>query len=522
MRGRWMFWGGVIMLVTACGGDMADESGDRVVTEPAGVLLSSPIPRRLSTADAAGSLVFVAATPGFRPAASTATLRNLRTGAVQAVTLRDGGFDPVSLEAEEADTVEVSIAGGTSAPTTETALVARGKPPRVVRSSPQPRQTDVPLNVRIEVVLSAPVDASTLEGEVRLLRGEVPVPGTVLLTPDRLTVGFAPAEPLVASADYTLVLGSGVADVLGTLLEGAVAVPFQTASSPVQPDPTAGVTSLPAGRLVFQSADGIWAVDTDGRNLLRLTESGRFPTVAGDGRLAFVDGHDLRLRDTDGSMRAVFEGGDAWLWCPVFVNDGNRIVVARFWESDVSRRSELLVLSLESGETRTLVSKDWYPHGNQPASIWGADEVCGHPSPDGTLVAYVGGDGNDTWVIGIDGTGARQVADGYGAGPWSPDGSTLALVRWHPYDLARRPPSALVRVTDGRIIAGYSDFVYPGAHAWAPNGDGVVLPWGAGAIGFLSTKGALAAYTVRPFPIAVSFTNVGYVPPSAARALGGQ
>jgi hypothetical protein len=213
-------------LLGGCGDDAAapDQGGER------GVVASAPVPRAALGREGAGSVVFISALPGTRPDGATGTIANRTSGAEVAVTVRDGGFDPVSIAAGEGDRIEVSVAGGAT-PSSGTVTARSGTRPKVVRTSPSPRQTDVPLNVRLAVVFSAPMDPASARASVQLLKEQVPVDGSVILAPDGLLAEFRPALPLAPGSSYALVVSGEVRDVLGSAIESGTSVPFQTGSS---------------------------------------------------------------------------------------------------------------------------------------------------------------------------------------------------------------------------------------------------------------------------------------------------
>jgi hypothetical protein len=210
---------------TGPGGPRDDDSGG---TSLVGVLASGPVPRSAAPgADGlGGSLVFVAATPASVRGAKYARLVSSRGDSATAFAF-DGGFDPLPVQGEEGDEVTVTVVDSAGRETT-TRLPVRAKPPRVVRTSPAAQRTDVPLNIRIAVVFSAPMDAASVAAGVRLLRNGVVVPAEVRLSPDGLAAEVVPATSLTASANYELRIDSAVRDLLGSPLEQAAIASFRT------------------------------------------------------------------------------------------------------------------------------------------------------------------------------------------------------------------------------------------------------------------------------------------------------
>jgi hypothetical protein len=125
----------------------------------------------------------------------------------------------------------------------------------VVRTEPADG-SGTPLNARIVIVFSEPIDGSTLTDKtIRLKRGFVEVAGQVqFVDAEQMTAEIVPAEPLEADTDYELEVTQGIEDLDGEALEAAVSVGFTTRSAimlvfTVQPtDATAGEPVTPAVR----------------------------------------------------------------------------------------------------------------------------------------------------------------------------------------------------------------------------------------------------------------------------------
>jgi hypothetical protein len=121
----------------------------------------------------------------------------------------------------------------------------------------------------------------------------------------------------------------------------------------------------------------------------------------------------------------------------------------------------------------------------------------------------------------LEGRDARRLVEGYWPGAWSPDGALLTATRVDPSFPALRPPLAIVRTTDGAIVGGDAEFRYPGPHAWAPDGLGLVyVEYSRGIVVYRSALGGSETLDVGAVPAPVH--SAGFVPPSAAAALGGR
>jgi hypothetical protein len=93
--------------------------------------------------------------------------------------------------------------------------------PVVVSVSPQSGAVGVPVNARVDVVVSAPVSAaSVVSGTVVVSAGGTPVTGTLSVSSDRMMVTFVPGSLLGASTAYTVNV-SGLTDQAGNTV-----VPF--------------------------------------------------------------------------------------------------------------------------------------------------------------------------------------------------------------------------------------------------------------------------------------------------------
>jgi alpha-tubulin suppressor-like RCC1 family protein len=183
---------------------------------------------------AADDVAYVSLPPGTVSTGRTATIRRVGDGGSIITTVRDGGFDPVPVEANVGDSIEVLVADASGAPIRTLGLVvAARRPPIVVRTDPPRKKTDVPLNAAMVVVFSEPVAGGTLtSSSVQLLRGASAVAGTVRLLEGTGTIAaFTPAAPLEPNADYHLSVTEAVRDLGGDALETGVTVEFTTGSS---------------------------------------------------------------------------------------------------------------------------------------------------------------------------------------------------------------------------------------------------------------------------------------------------
>ncbi len=103
-------------------------------------------------------------------------------------------------------------------PTFTTGLGAVTTTPQVVSVSPVNGATGVPVNGRVDVLLSAPVSvASVVSGTVTVSVGGNPVSGALSVSGDRMTVTFTPSSLLGVSTTYTVNV-SGITDQAGNIV----------------------------------------------------------------------------------------------------------------------------------------------------------------------------------------------------------------------------------------------------------------------------------------------------------------
>ncbi|HMG18202.1 MAG TPA: Ig-like domain-containing protein [Gemmatimonadales bacterium] len=231
------------------GGCSDSPSGPCPDCPPEGGLMVSDTVSALSVASAAGAsptltsstgdeVAYVSLPPGTVPAGNIAIIRRVGDAGSIFTTLRDGGFDPVPVDAGAGDSIDVIVrnaAGGTVLQTRLT--VAATRPPIVVRTNPPRKKRDVPLNAAIVIVFSEPVAGGTLtSSSVRLFRGTTTVAGTVrLLEGTGTLVAFVPTARLLANTPYRLEVTRAVTDLDGDALASGVTIAFTTGQSSTGP-----------------------------------------------------------------------------------------------------------------------------------------------------------------------------------------------------------------------------------------------------------------------------------------------
>jgi probable HAF family extracellular repeat protein len=184
---------------------------------------------------AASSLVFVSLPPNTVPGGVSVKIHDVAPGVSITVPMLNGGLDPTPVSAAAGDTVRLEATDNSGIVTAINLAVPSRRRPAVVRTHPPKKKTDVPLNTRITIVFSEPIDPASLGARsVQLLRGGVPVPGTVALQRgSTVSAEFVPASRLDPETEYHLLVTQGVRDLDGDRLEALVEVEFTTGTETV-------------------------------------------------------------------------------------------------------------------------------------------------------------------------------------------------------------------------------------------------------------------------------------------------
>jgi hypothetical protein len=189
----------------------------------------------LMTGTADVDVAYIALPPASAPDGQLATIRNLRTGDSIRVAVAEGGFDPAAIPAIAGDNIAIVVRDASGNVVLEPPLlvVLLRRPPIVVRTNPPPKKRDVPLNSRITVVFSEPIDAATLTAtSVQVRAGSQLIAGSLeFRDSNHVTAVFIPNVPLSPATTYTLAVSGEIRDLDGELLEQPVTVEFTTASA---------------------------------------------------------------------------------------------------------------------------------------------------------------------------------------------------------------------------------------------------------------------------------------------------
>jgi hypothetical protein len=215
--------------------------------EPRGIVISNA---QLSSAAASiagaqtasavseeSSFAYVSAEPGTYPDSTRVSIRNLTANSpAKALTVVDGGFDPVAIEARAGNELELTISFSGGATTVMDVRVPSRRPPTVVRTDPAKGRVDVAVNsvsISVGAIFSEPIDPKTLTAtSLLLLRDGKPVSGTVRLSENGWTAAYLPDRPLAPLTSYDLVVTRDIRDLDGDALDGSYSSTFTTGNSP--------------------------------------------------------------------------------------------------------------------------------------------------------------------------------------------------------------------------------------------------------------------------------------------------
>jgi Bacterial Ig-like domain/Bacterial Ig-like domain (group 2) len=237
---------GLFALVFALG-DCSDSA--QLITHPTGgdaqklrdgVVLSGPLGSApgVSTSgpgsQSTSALTYASMPPGTLTDGDSVRIANTNiSNAVVIAPMGDGGFDPVPIAASENDSLDVGVFRHGQAGEPVLLRVPAMRQPAVIRTTPGRGRTDVPLNQAIVIVLSQPLDASTVTTtSVLLTLNGVPVPAAVQLQVGQpWVVLLTPTGILAPNATYTIVVTTAVKDANGSALPAQVSSTFTTSAT---------------------------------------------------------------------------------------------------------------------------------------------------------------------------------------------------------------------------------------------------------------------------------------------------
>jgi WD40 repeat protein len=316
------------LLLAGCG-DSSEPGGppDNQGPAAAGLALSAPVPPVPSGGNPDGNVVFVSITPG---SVARAASVQIKASGIPASTLAalDGGFDPVAVPGEAGDRVEVMVTDSSGGKTTVTGTARQGARPRVVRTSPAPRQTDVPLNAIIKVVFSAPMTLESVADGVHLMKESTVVPTTLVANGSSgLAFDLQPSGLLEPGANYRVVIEATVKDVMGTSLGEAVPSDFTTA---VVATGTVRVITQTTGEGIDPDGYFAWVLVPAERRPIGVTDTLLVPGWPVGDQSVIVDGISVNCLIDGGSGTQgvrVSSGGTATVTFTVRCARGSRLTV---------------------------------------------------------------------------------------------------------------------------------------------------------------------------------------------------
>ena len=432
------------------------------------------------------AVAYVSLPPEAIPTGVTATIRNVRTGSSATVAFVGGGFDPVALSAVVGDTIAVAVQT-TGSPIAFQFTVPATNPPVIVRTEPPPHKRDVPLNARMTIVFSEPIDAATLtSSSLQLWAGSTLVDGQRTFGDSAHTsVQFVPTAPLAGATDYQLIVTPGIRDVNGAALAAPITVPFTTGQVTSAGAAVASVTisplavTIPVGTsasLTATTKDSVGSV-LSGRGVVWTSSAPAIATVSQTGVVTGVaPGGPVTITATSEGRRAtatitvlaitagmsqiafVDAGGIGGRMIYVMNPDGTGRRVLTRSVSDVNSQSyegwsrlawspDSKRLAFESGGTLFGVNADGSGLGMLAGQPGSTDSENGAQawSPDGTTIAFA----SFIWYWADQGTGinlanpydlfqtggvlasATRLTTGNDWWPsWSPDGKQIAFARF--------------------------------------------------------------------------------------------
>ena len=385
----------------------------------------------------ATELVYVSLPPGAIPNADQVVVRVQSSGATITAIAVDGGLDPVPIAAQPGDTLDLDVRLASGSSQQFSMVAPRVARPVVVRTSPPPRKRDVPLNMTVTIVFSESIEPSTLnEGSVRLFNGTTSVPGTFgFADASHLVATFTPSAPLEGATDYSLSVTSGIQDLDGESLDGALTVPFTTAAASEtieSMDLSPPAASIGIGKSVLFTAQ---PKDASGMPLLdrSVTWSSSAPNIV----TISANGLALGMASGTAEISATSEGfvtSARVVVLPVSVAMG-QIAVGRCLEELCG----LYVVDADGSNGRFLTTT--------PAALAGESDPSW--SPDGRRIAVqssrhcpTGSTSclGDIYVMNADGSGLTNITNSRDVDEsqpvWSPDGRRIAFAAAS-YDGAR-------------------------------------------------------------------------------------
>lgn len=448
---------------------------------------------QLAATPASAELAYVSVPPGTIPEGVSATIANRRTQASVTTLLVDGGFDPLPIAARANDTLETTVSlGPDRAPVAMRAVVPPRTRPGIVRTVPPRGKADVPLNVRMTVVFSEPIDPASLNsGALVLMRGSSVVSGRIgAADPDGVSVDFVPDASLSAATRYELIVSGSVRDRDGEVLGASVTVEFVTQELSAAIGPIAlSVATVPPDNVIRPDdvESGQWIYVLEDSRLTQLTD--RFhgwdscPSWSPDGlKIAFSRGDlngpvtRVHVMQRDGSGIRELAPLDA-AGCPAWSPDGAMLAFPQLWPCADLRPNcgdgqGIYVVNADGSNLRRVTDRTpsgsaltWSPDGKEIAF---GSQYCDPGRNCGDAYDGMAADEDleyDIAIVNVDGSNLRRLshADEDIWPAWSPDGTVIAFMKGYGIYTMKPDGSEVRKLSGGRDFADFGP-------SWSPDG----------------------------------------------------
>lgn len=283
------------------------------------------------------SVTYVSLPAGTIAHGATVVVRSPAADFTLSAAMTAGGIDPVLIPAHVNDPIDVDATDSAGQSVHYSMVVARSRPPVVVRTEPPTKKVDVPLNAAIVVVFSEPMDPSSVTPQgIQLRVNGQPTGASVELAADGLrAVVRAGLAPQTA---YALVITTAVRDVSGQPLQRQQQTDFitgadytGTSSFTISPAtatiPVGSLIPLTAalrdqnGNVIGNTLTGhhvVWLVDTSGAVSVTATGLVR-ALLPGQARVYAIDDSAGNGFNTASALITVVNGtgldvGGVWDW----------------------------------------------------------------------------------------------------------------------------------------------------------------------------------------------------------------
>jgi Tol biopolymer transport system component len=466
----------LVALAAGCG-----SQEDPLSPAPAAPPLTSTAPFLVSNAvggGTGGSAVYLSLPPGTVPGGSQVSIRVERTGSLVLAELSNGGLDPVAVPAIGGDTLSLIVSRSDSTTQTLRFVVSlRAKPPVIVRTQPEKNRRDVPLNIRIQVVFTEPIDPGSLDENfvLRTAVGGARVAGQLSFAdPSHTTVEFVPATELAAETEYEVALGAGIRNTQGTPLGETASIPFATVPPPppaVAPGVlnvitvTTGIDRAPPGFEISVDGGAPQAVELNGSltvsGLSAGTHQVRLDGLRGLCSLFGAASQSVELTAAAGaSVQFAIQCPAEAVTQLAFVRDGQIYQI----NSDGTGLVQLTHLAPSGGGVLWPQRPAWSPDGGRIAFV-----VYNDNQEDPNAVYVMNADGSN--LLGLSNGGPDVWASDDPT--WSPDGHTILFSSYRPdaWGLFTVPSH---RPQEPTLLA-FEQRAFYLAPAWSPDASKIVF-----------------------------------------------